>query len=80
MAQLIKNIEGSIQPYMTGNVFYITTISGIIQEEDYINLYGFVGLLQNLKQTEYTAALTAPLMFGLPNLDNTPMVTIQIDY
>tara|TARA_R110000782_G_scaffold21299_1_gene57355 strand:- start:46135 stop:46377 length:243 start_codon:yes stop_codon:yes gene_type:complete len=80
MPQLIKNIQGSVQPYITGNVFYTSSISGIIQEEDYINLYGFIGFLQNLKQTEYTSALTVPLMFGLPNFDNIPMVTIQIDY
>ena len=78
--QLIKNIQGIVQPYLTGNVFYVTSIIGAIQQEDYINLHGYVAYLQNLTQTEDTQGLTQPLKYGLPNLNNIPMVTLQIDY
>lgn len=80
MPQLIKKIQASVQPYLIGNVFYVTSITGLIQEEDYINLYGYVAYLQNFKQTEYTETLTMPLSYGLKNLDNSLMITLQIDY
>ena len=80
MPKLIKNIQASVQPYLTGNVFYVTSIVGIIQQEDYINLHGYVAYLQNLTQTEFTQGFTQPLKYGLPNLHNIPMVTLQIDY
>ena len=80
MPQLIKKVEASVKPYLTGNVFYVTSISGLIQEEDYINLHGYIAYLQNLKQTEYTESLTMPLAYGLKNLHNIPMITLQIDY
>lgn len=80
MPQLIKKIQASVKPYLTGNVFYVTSISGVIQQEDYINLHGYTAYLQNLTQTEYTQGLTIPLTFGLKNPHNIAMVTLQIDY
>lgn len=80
MPQLIKKVEASVKPYLTGNVFYVTSITGVIQEEDYINLYGYVAYLQNLKQTEYTEGLIMPLTYGLKNQNNVPMITLQMDY
>lgn len=80
MPQLIRKIEANVKPYFVGNVFYVTSITGLVQEEDYINLYGYVAYLQNLRQTEYTEALMMPLAYGLKNPDNVPMITLQIDY
>lgn len=80
MPQLIKKIQASVQPYLTGNVFYVKSIYGVIQQEDYINIYGYIAYLQNLTQTEYTQALAIPLAYGLKNPNNIPMVTLQIDY
>ena len=80
MPQLIRKIEANVKPYLTGNVFYVTSITGVIQEEDYINLYGYVAYLQNLKQTEYTEGLIMPLTYGLKNQNNVPMITLQMDY
>jgi hypothetical protein len=80
MPQLIKNIEGSVKPYFTGNVKYVTNIIGEIQQEDYINLYGYTAYLQNLTQTEYTQGLVMPLNYGLKNQYNIAMLTLQIDY
>jgi hypothetical protein len=80
MPQLIKKIEASVKPYLTGNVFYVKSIYGVIQEEDYINIYGYIAYLQNFRQTEYTQALAIPLSYGLINPNKIEMVTLQIDY
>lgn len=80
MPKLIKNIQASVQPYLKGNVHYVTSITGVIQLEDYINLHGYTAYLQNLTQTEYTAAMTMPLNYGLKNPDNIAMITLQINY
>jgi hypothetical protein len=80
MPQLIKNIQASVKPYLTGNVYCITNIMGQIQQEDYINLRGYTAYLQNLMQTEDTQSIISPLSYGLKNLDNIDMITLQIDY
>jgi hypothetical protein len=80
MPQLIKNIQGSVKPYLTGNVGYVTNITGEIQREDYIHLNGYTAYLQNLSETEYTQALVMPLNYGLKNPNNIAMLTLQIDY
>ena len=80
MPQLIRKIEANVKPFLTGNVFYVTSITGLVQVEDYFNLFGYVAYLQNLRQTEYTEALMMPLAYGLKNPDNVPMITLQIDY
>ena len=78
--QLIKNIEGIVYNNIIGNVTLVKSISGVIQQEDYINLNGFVGYLQKLTRTEQTSALTKPFNFGLPNKNNITMVTLEINY
>lgn len=80
MPRLIRNIEGSELTYIESNIQYITSIVGVVQQEDYINLHGYVALIQNLTQTENTQGLIKPLKFGLPNLHNIPMITLEIDY
>jgi hypothetical protein len=80
MPQLIKNIQASVKPYFIGNVYCITNIIGQIQQEDYINLRGYTAYLQNLMQTEDTQSIISPLSYGLKNLDNIDMLTLQIDY
>jgi len=80
MPQLIKNIQGSVNPYLTGNVYYVTYMTGEIQREDYINLHGYTAYLQNLTQTDYTEAMTMPLNYGLKNPQNIQTITLQIDY
>jgi hypothetical protein len=80
MPQLIRKIQGEVLPYITNSVIYVPDIVGVLQQEDYINLYGFTAYLQDLKQTEITQSLTIPENFGLPNTSNLQMVTIEIDY
>lgn len=80
MPQLIKKIQGFFPPYLNGGTRYVNTISGVIQGEDYINIPNFVGLIQNLTQTELTVGMDLPITFGLKNQDNTSMITLNIDY
>lgn len=80
MAQLVQKIEGSLLPYIVNNVSYVTSIIGVVQEEDYIFLNGYIACLQNFVNTEYTQALEKPLVYGLQNTDKLKIVTIEIDY
>ena len=80
MPKLIKSIVGEIIQPINGDVIYISKISGQVQEEDYINLNGFIAYLQNLSKTEYTHALIKPLNFGLTNNYNIPITTLEISY
>lgn len=78
--ELIKNIQGEVLTNVVGDVIYVKSLSGEIQQEDYVGLNGFIGYLQNLKKAEETAALTIPNPFGLRNQYNKIMVTLEIDY
>jgi hypothetical protein len=80
MPQLVRNIEGQAYLVTTGNVTAFKSISGEIQQEDYINLNGYVAYLQNLTKAEYTEAMIKPSLFGLVNRYNVPMVTLEINY
>ena len=80
MAQLIRNIQGNPLKYVAGDVTFLSSILGEIQQDDYVNLHGYTALMQNLTKTEYTQSLVMPLKFGLSNPVNTPMLTLQIDY
>lgn len=80
MPQLIQKIEGEILTNVIGDVSYVSTIIGEIQQEDYIKLSGLVALLQNLTQTEETFSFEEPLYYGLPNKDNIKIITLEIEY
>ncbi len=78
--QLIRNIQGEALTNVIGNVTYFSNVSGEIQREDYINLNGFNGYLQNLSKVEETQALTIPSPMGLNNTYNKTFVTLEISY
>jgi len=80
MIKLIRNIEGIVHENVDGSLIYTKSIIGEIQKEDYINLNGLVGYLQNFSRTEYTQALVKPLNYGLVNQYNLPMITLEISY
>jgi hypothetical protein len=80
MPQLIKNIEAEELQFNTGSVQAINSISGIAQEEDYINMFGFVAYLQNFTKVEETVLLNKPLNLGLNNKFNLPINNLEIDY
>lgn len=80
MPKLIKKVEGELFDNPIGDVKYIKTVTGEIQVEDYINLNGFMGFLQNLSRVEETTSLIIPINFGLKNNHNKPMITLEINY
>lgn len=80
MPQLVKNIIGIISSGTDGNVVLVKTITGEVQFEDYININGYTAFLQNLNKTEFTQSLEKPLLYGLVNLNNLKLITLEIDY
>lgn len=78
--RLIRNIQGETHPNVVDNINYLSTISGEVQREDYVNLNGFVGFLQNLTKAEETAVLSITSSFGLANTYNKTIVTLEISY
>ena len=80
MPQLIRNIQGQAYLVTTGNVSTFKTITGEIQQEDYINLNGYVAYLQNFTKIDYSELLIKPFLFELKNRYNLPMVTLEINY
>jgi hypothetical protein len=80
MATLIKNIEAKFYDNHTTNVKYVKSITSNLQKEDYIDITGFIGFLQNFSKTEETYLLETPIEFGLKNQYNIPLTTLTIDY
>ena len=80
MPQLIKNIQAEAIDINTGSVNGVNSIVGLVQQEDYVQLYGFVAYLQNFTKTDETVLLKKPLNFGLKNGLNRPINYLEIDY
>ena len=78
--QLVKNIQGEFLTNLSNEVRYISFITAEIQLEDYIELNGFIGFLQNLKQTEETKSLLVPNQMGLKNQFNKEVINLEINY
>jgi hypothetical protein len=80
MPILIKNIQGEFLVNINTNVQKIIGITGEVQQEDYVNLNGFLGYLQNLKKSEETQSLAIPSQFGLKNVLNQQIINLEISY
>jgi len=80
MPQLVKSIQGNVIENIMGDVNYIIGVSGEMQQEDYINMNGFVAYLQTFKKVQSLTKLTTPLEFGLKNKYNTEMNKLEINY
>jgi hypothetical protein len=80
MATLIKNIEAKFYDNYITNVSLVKIITSNLQKEDYIDITGFIGFLQNFSKTEETYLLETPIEFGLKNQYNIPLTTLTIDY
>jgi hypothetical protein len=78
--QLVKNISANILDNADGSVVLIKSLKAEVQQEDYINMNGFIAYLQDLKKTEFTEGMAMPTAFGLKNKYNIPLVTLNIDY
>lgn len=80
MPQLIKSIQGNVIENIMGDVNYVIGVSGEAQQEDYINLNGFVAYLQNFSRVKTLTELQTPLEFGLKNIYNVEVSTLEISY
>jgi hypothetical protein len=80
MPQLIKKIESDLTNDITNSVVLVKSVVGELQQEDYINMGGFVAYLQNFTKTEHTSELTPPYPYGLKNKYNLQLKTLNIDY
>lgn len=80
MPILVTNITAEILDNYLGDLYFFSNVSGDVQFEDYINLNGFIAYLQNFTEVGYVEYLQKPLMFGLEDEYNVPMVTLEISY
>lgn len=80
MPKLVKKIEGEVIENIIGDVNYILGVYGEIQQEDFINLNGFVAYLQNYSKVTDLTKLNTPLEFGLKNTYNIEINTLEINY
>jgi len=80
MPKLIKNIVGEIFENNMGNVLFLKPITGEIQLEDYINVFGFTAFLQNLTEVDETSHADIPVNFGLVNQLDLTVVTLDFCY
>jgi hypothetical protein len=80
MPQLLKKVQGEILTNVIGDVRFVSNVYGQIQQEDYINLNGFVAYLQNFSRIEKTTELIKPMEFGLVNTNNIEIKTLEISY
>jgi hypothetical protein len=80
MLKLLKKIQGEVLPNVIDDIRLITSVSGEIQQEDYINLNGFIAYLQNFSNVDLETKLQTPIEFGLPNTYNIETKTLEINY
>jgi hypothetical protein len=64
MINLIKNIQGIFITEIKGNIKYFHSVTGEVQREDYIDIYGFKAFLQNFSKIPVTSAFVIPNLFG----------------
>jgi len=64
MIQLIQNIQGNFVTEIKGEINYVKSVEADLQKDDFINIFGLTGFLQNLSQTPKTKSLSTPNLFG----------------
>jgi hypothetical protein len=80
MPQIIKNTEAEELTFNVGSVTSISSLNGVVKQEDYVDLYGFIAYLQNFTKVDETVLLSKPLNFGLKNNLNLKINNLEIDY
>jgi hypothetical protein len=80
MPQLLKKIEATSFDALSSDAILIKSVSGEIQQEDYINMGGFVAYLQNFSRVEESSTLIKPLQLGLKNSKNLKIINLNINY
>jgi hypothetical protein len=80
MPKVIKNVSAEILPNYIGNVTILPTPVGLVGENDYIEIFNFVGFTQNFKFVKSLETIEKPNGFGLKNQFNIPIITLEISY
>lgn len=80
MIHLIKNIQGIFITEIKGNVKYSKSVTGEVQREDYIDIYGFKAFLQNFSKTPITKGMVKPNPFGYKPPTGITQKNIEISY
>lgn len=80
MIHLIKNIQGIFITEIKGNVKYSKSVTGEVQREDYIDIYGFKAFLQNFSKTPITSGMVIPNPFGYKPPLGITQKNIEISY
>lgn len=80
MPQLIKKVEAELSTDITNDVILVKSVVGEIQQEDYINMSGFIAFLQDFSKVEELTTLTTPYPYGLKNKYNLQTKTLNINY
>jgi hypothetical protein len=80
MPQLIKKIESDLTSDITNDIILVKSVVGEVQQEDYINMGGFIAFLQDFSKTEELSTLTSPYPYGLKNKYNLQVKTLNINY
>jgi hypothetical protein len=80
MVNLIKNTQGELINEIKGNNTLISSVICEIQKEDYVNIYGFTGLLQNFTKIPITKKINTPNPFGYKKPIGIIEKNIEISY
>lgn len=77
MPRIITKIEATLLETYTSDLYYISSVSGEIQFEDYIELNTLIAYLQNFTKVDYLEKLDKPVNFGLQNQYNLPTTILE---
>ena len=80
MPKLLQKVQGEIIENINGELLYLSNVSAVAKDGDYIELNGLIVYLQNMTKVSEATELVKPLNFGLPNTYNINTVTLEIDY
>jgi uncharacterized protein YegL len=78
--KLTRKIEGEVLKNIISDVKFITEITSVVQREDYINLNGFIGCIQNFSRIEETSRINYNQPFGLKNSVNQKLIDLTLEY
>lgn len=80
MPKVIRNISGEILPNYESTINVFSTPIGLIGNTDYIEVFNFIGFVQDFRSAKSIETLQKPLSFGLKNQYGLPIITLEISY
>jgi len=77
MSKLLKNIEANVCDNYESKI-NVGLIYSLVDIEDYINVYGFIGFTQNFKQVYLSDEFKINIPFGLRS--DKKIIELNINY